>query len=99
VKGPCRVEFMPIKDGDVVDLMDSYQGHTIVHEFGFKPGPARSRSGWLVLLVHEGDIRYTDYQGKTSTVSIPKSVRPHQIRGRRGILKGGLTVDPQPVLG
>jgi hypothetical protein len=83
MKGPCRVEFMPIKDGDIIDLMERVGDHTVVHQLGFKPGPARTRSGWLVLLVHEGDQSYTDYRGFTTTVKIPKTHRPHKIRGRQ----------------
>lgn len=80
-KGPARVEFMPIKDGDIVDLNDSFQGHTIVHQMGFMPGPARSRSGWLVLLVHEEPIQYkSTYSNQPMTLKIPKSQRPRKLR-------------------
>ena len=80
MKGPVRVVFMPIKDGDVIELNDTYQGHTIVHMEGFKPGPARERSGWLVLLVHEGNIPVRDYAGRQSVVKIPKTMRPRKLR-------------------
>lgn len=87
MKGPARVEFMPIQHGDVIDLNDGHLGHTIVHQIGFKPGPARSRSGWLVLLVHEGELPYLSATGHRATLKIPRSVRPHKLRGSRETAK------------
>lgn len=50
-----RARFIPIKDGDVVELgntgLPGIAGtHTII---GFKPGPGPRAEGWLVVLVNE----------------------------------------------
>lgn len=82
MRGPTRVEFMPIKHGDVIDI-SGMKGYTNIHEIGFKPGPARTRSGWLVLLVHEGDFQDRDYSGRTSKMTIPKTAAPKKLRGPR----------------
>ena len=83
MRGPTRVEFMPIKHGDMIDI-SGMEGATNVHVYGFKPGPARSRSGWLVLLVHEGE--YTDktaWNGRPVKRTIPKAAAPKKLRGPR----------------
>jgi hypothetical protein len=74
---------MPIKDGDVIDITGMIGDHTTVHQIGFKPGPARSRSGWLVLLVHEGKLTHRRYDGRIENVSIPKAAAPKKLRGPR----------------
>jgi hypothetical protein len=75
--------FMPIKEGDVVDLGSNIGGEQITHEVGFKPGPARTRSGWLVLLVHEGEGHGRGYNGRQTTFRIPRSILPKKLRGPR----------------
>lgn len=82
MRGPTRVEFMPIKHGDVVDI-SGMEDHTSVHVMGFKPGPARSRSGHLVLLIHEGSVQKRSTwpnNGRLTTIKIPKSARPRKLR-------------------
>lgn len=86
MRGPTRVEFMPIKHGDMIDI-SGMENHTSVHVMGFKPGPARSRAGWLVLLVHEGTVRRKaswPNNGRTETVSIPKAASPRKLRPQGG---------------
>lgn len=80
MRGPTRVVFMPVKDGDVIDI-SGMRGHTSVHHIGFKPGPARSRSGWLVLLVHEGTSQQADSYGRPQPIEVPKSAAPRKLRG------------------
>ena len=84
MRGPTRVEFMPIKHGHVIDI-SGMEGGTTIHEIGFKPGPARSRSGWLVMLVHEGEYRDTAWPHHKPGVRriIPKSAAPKKLRGPR----------------
>jgi hypothetical protein len=55
-----RVRFIPIADGDIVDLGDtgpittSYYATKMPHQIlGFKPGPGPRPTGWLVVLVDE----------------------------------------------
>jgi len=73
---------MPIKHGDMVDI-SGMEGYDNVHVMGFKPGAARARAGWLVLLVHEGDqqVRLTwPNQNRLRTMKIPKAARPRKLR-------------------
>lgn len=58
--GPKRVRFIPVKDGDVVELGDTGPLHTSHYAtrtphivIGFKPGPGPQANGWLVILVDE----------------------------------------------
>jgi hypothetical protein len=58
--GPKRVRFIPVSDGDVVDLgatgplQTSYYATRTPHiVIGFKPGPGPKATGWLVVLVDE----------------------------------------------
>lgn len=61
--GPKTVRFVPIQDGDVVELGDTSPnaigGYGFYHRWpahlllGFKAGPAGKRSGWIVVLVDE----------------------------------------------
>ena len=48
------VKFIPIKHGDEVDLGDTgIFGVSGQHKYlGFKPGPTKKRSGWIVVLVN-----------------------------------------------
>ena len=58
--GPKTVRYIPIRDGDVVELGDcgqlttsyyaSHPRHTLL---GFKPGPLSKPAGWIVVLVDE----------------------------------------------
>lgn len=49
MRGPTRVQFVPVKDGDIIE-QDTPDG--AIHFAGFKPGRAGKREGWLVYLVH-----------------------------------------------
>jgi hypothetical protein len=58
--GPKRVRFIPVEDGDIVDLghtgpvQTSYYATKTPHLLvGFKPGPGPRPSGWLVVLVDD----------------------------------------------
>jgi hypothetical protein len=55
-----RIRFIPVKDGDAIDLGDtgvpttSYYATKPKHLIlGFKPGPGPKAAGWLVVLVDE----------------------------------------------
>ena len=68
-----RIRFIPVKDGDAIDLGDtsvptrSYYASKPKHLIlGFKPGPGPKASGWLVVLVDE-DAK-------------PKTARPRKLR-------------------
>ena len=50
MQGPTRVQFVPIKDGDVIEEDPSPE--SAIHFVGFKPGRAGKREGWLVYLIH-----------------------------------------------
>jgi hypothetical protein len=50
-----RVRFIPVKDGDIVELGDSglpaiAGRHKLI---GFKPGPGPRPNGWIVVLIDE----------------------------------------------
>jgi len=49
------VKFVPVKNGDRIELGDvGIVGVSGSHKLvGFKPGPTRSPSGWLVFLVDD----------------------------------------------
>ena len=58
--GPKRVRFIPVRDGDVVELGESgplttnyYATKTPHIVIGFKPGPGPRAEGWIVMLVDE----------------------------------------------
>jgi hypothetical protein len=59
--GPRTVRFIPVKDGDVVELGDTaglsspngWTRRTPHIILGFKPGTAAQPRGWLVILVNE----------------------------------------------
>ena len=53
--GPKRVRFIPVKDGDIIELGDSgMPGIAGAHKLiGFKPGPGPKAAGWIVVLVEE----------------------------------------------
>lgn len=76
---------MPVKDGDEIDI-SGMADHASVHLIGFKPGPARSQSGHLVLLVHEGESMQRNpsaYGAAMVPVKVPKSAAPKKLRGPR----------------
>lgn len=57
---PMTVRFIPVKDGDVVELGDTgpaivnnTYSHPIHYLLGFKPGTAGKPQGWIVVLVDE----------------------------------------------
>lgn len=58
--GPLTVRYIPIKDGDVVELGDTaphsfslYAAHSRHILLGFKPGTGPKASGWIVVLVQD----------------------------------------------
>jgi hypothetical protein len=68
-----RIRFIPVKDGDLVDLGDTSTPTTAYYArkpkhliLGFKPGPGPKAVGWLVVLVDE-DAK-------------PKTQRPRKLR-------------------
>jgi hypothetical protein len=55
-----RVRYIPIKDGDLLDLGDTAPQTTSYYAtkkphiiLGYKPGPGPKAAGWLVVLVDE----------------------------------------------
>ena len=56
--GPGTIRFIPVKDGDVVELGDTAPNTTSYYAtrprhiyLGFKPGAGPQAAGWIVVLV------------------------------------------------
>lgn len=71
MKGPVRVKFVPIKDGDIIE--ETSKMDEALHFVGFKPGPAGKRAGWLVYLIHEGSATGRSWNGQPLIQRIPAS--------------------------
>lgn len=81
MRGPTKVQFVPVKDGDVIEQDDTPEG--AVHFVGFKPGRAGKREGWLVYLVHTNPASRSKsswpYHGR-EIVRVGKNVGVHKRR-------------------
>ena len=83
MRGPTRVQFVPVKDGDIIEQDDTPEG--AIHFVGFKPGRAAKREGWLVYLVHVNPATAADtswgagYRAR-KVVKIGKNVGVHKRR-------------------
>lgn len=82
MNGPTKVQFIPVKDGDVIEEDSPEAG---IHFVGFKPGRAGKREGWLVYLVHTNPSTIADTSwgrphGARKTIKLGKDFGVHKRR-------------------
>jgi hypothetical protein len=87
MKGPFTIKFIPINEGDEIEVPTGHSksGYTVEvnHYLGLIPGKRGSRLGWLVYGVHEGVAsgQLADSLSKTGIVS--PTLHVHKVRRRK----------------